>query len=89
VVPALDEALLKLLAADRLELDNEDKRLLELLATIELELDRLEELTLAGVELERLDEATTIEDWLDDETVGALNAAISFLTLFSASAAFA
>jgi hypothetical protein len=70
---------------DRLELEKEDERLLE----IELltEDDRLDELTTAGAELERLEEATINDDWLDDEIVAALKAAISFLILLSAWAA--
>lgn len=81
---ALDDALFKLLVDELLALD--DERMLELTL---LDDERLDELKLAGAELVGADEVITTVAWLDDDTVAALNAAISFLTLFNACAACA
>lgn len=80
------EVLIELLIADE-RLDAVDDRMLEI--TLVACDERLDDTVLAGAELARLDEATTNDDWLDEDTVADLNAAISFFTLFNACAACA
>lgn len=82
------EVLIELLIADeRLDVVAVDDRMLEI--TLVACDERLDDTVLAGAELARLDEATTNDDWLDEDTVADLNAAISFFTLFNACAACA